>query len=382
MYDVLLVGAGPAGAALAGILAERGKRVLLLDKERFPRYKPCAGGVDGIALGALAALGIDPLVVQHDAPAELCVTSGGRYPARYQFERPLAVMTMRSELDDLIARTAVARGAEFHDDEQVKVARDNGRTVVVETAKGCYEGRVLVGADGVYSVVARTFGLNRHPMRYVLTEAEVAVEPEIQASWAGRLQIDISVWPLGYSWIFPKRSHLSIGTGVPRRAAKQLGVRFALFRQRSNLAEAKILAQRSHMIGFRRGREAIAANRVLLVGDAAGLVDPNTGGGIGWALQSARLASSAILSCLEGEAESVAGYTVLVDRELAPELRAARILRNSILLRFVLTGGRATGASALWHQVARLIRGEECYAAWYARSKLAKSLAWTAHVPL
>ena len=382
MYDVLIAGAGPAGAGVAALLAGQGARVLLLEKERFPRYKVCAGAVDGSAARALAAMGIDPAAVEEAAPTELCVTSDGRYPAWYQFERPLAKMTMRADLDALIADVAVARGAEFHDGEGVKVARDNGHGITVQTGRGCYEARVLVGADGVYSVVARDFGLNRNPIRYVATEAEIEVDGAAQASWAGRVQIDISVWPPGYSWIFPKRDHLSAGTGVPLRYARDLKQRFARFQQRAQLGGGRTLEQHAHMIGFRRGQEAIAAERVLLVGDAAGLVDPNTGGGIGPALQSAHLAAATLLPYLKGETGSLRSYTVRVDEELGSELRAARILHNMILLRLLITGGRATRHRELWHEVARVIRGEERYGEWYAHSRLARWLAWTKAIPL
>lgn len=381
-YDVLVVGAGPAGAGMAALLAAQGRRVLLLEKERFPRYKACAGGIDGVAVRALASMGIDAGPVVQDAPTELCVTSGGRYPAVYRFERPLALMVMRSDFDTLIARSAVARGAEFHDGEPVKTVLDDGRMITVTTAKGRYQGRTLVGADGVYSVVARTFGLNPNPILYVLAEAEVEVSAEVQASWAGRAQIDISVWPLGYSWIFPKRSHLSIGTGAPRRYAKQLALRFEQFSRSSHLENGAVLQQRSHMLGFRRRQAPLALDRVLLVGDAAGLVDPNTGGGIGWALRSAQLASAAILSYLGGDTRTLGDYTKLIDAELEPEFRAARVLRNGIILRFILTGGRATRHSGLWNQVARILRAEECYQEWYTHSRLAKWLAWTGAIPL
>lgn len=382
MYDVLVSGAGPAGAGVAGLLAEQGARVLLLEKERFPRSKACAGALDETAVRALEAMGIDAGAVQQDAPTELCVTSDGRHPARYHFERPLARMTMRADLDALIAGVAVARGAEFHDGEALKAVQDNGRGITVRASRGCYEGRVLVGADGVYSVVARSFGLNRNPIRYVVTGAEIAVDRAVQASWAGRMQIDISVWPLGYGWIFPKRDHLSVGIGVPLRHAKDLKQRFSCFQQRARLAEGRTLEQRSHMIGFRRGQEAIAGDRVLLVGDAAGLVDPNTGGGIGPALQSARLAATTILSYLKGETGGLHGYTAQVDEDLGRELRTARIFRNMILLRFIVTGGRATRHKELWHEVARVVQGEEQYREWYAHSRLAKCLAWTKAIPL
>lgn len=382
MFDVAIVGAGPAGGAVAALLAEQGVRVLLLEKERFPRYKACGGGVDGTAMRALGEMRIDPGSSWENAATELLVTSGGRFPAIYRFDQPFALMTVRSDFDALIARVAVDRGAEFHDAEQVRSVLDNGASIKVTTNRDAYEASVLVGADGVYSLVARTFGLNRDPILYVLTSAEVGVPEDLQTAWQGRAQIDISIWPLGYGWVFPKRNHLSIGTGVPRNSAKQLSSRFEGFWQGLGLRDSKLLLQRAHMLAFRRGRAPLAMDRVVLIGDAAGLVDPNTGGGIGWALRSARFAASTILSYLGGETGSLVGYTRLIDEEIEPELRAARALRNSIILRFIISRGRATYDERLWRQVIHVIRGEERYREWYANSKLAKGLAWTGFIPL
>lgn len=381
-YDALIVGAGPAGAGAAALLAEGGARVLLLEKERFPRYKACGGGLDGLAARALESMGIDLEAVQEDAPTELRITKGGCHPATYRFDKPLAITTMRSELDRLIAHAAAARGAEFHDGERVRSVSDDGLGITVATDRGSYRGRVLIGADGAYSLTARLFQLNRNPVRYVLTSAEIAPPTQVQESWVGRAQIDISVWPLGYGWVFPKRDHLSIGIGVPLRMAKRLRQYYDQFRRHTGLAEAKVLLQRSHMLAFRWKQAPLATGRVLLVGDAAGLVDPNTGGGIAWGLRSAQYAASSVLGYLGGEASDLSGYSRLIDQGVEPEFRAARILRNGIVLRFILTRGRATRHKRLWSEVVRVIQGDEQYREWFRRARLARLLTFTAAIPL
>jgi geranylgeranyl reductase family protein len=381
-YDAIVVGAGPAGAATALLLVRAGQRVLLLDKERFPRYKACGGGIDGIAGRVLAELGIDIGSVVEDTATDLRVTYQGRRPSRYHFDRPFARLVMRSEFDALMARVAAEAGAEFHDGEAVRGIRDDGLKVTVTTDRGSYVGSVLVGADGAYSLTARTFALNVDPILYFLTEVEAEPDPATQARWAGQSQIDISIWPLGYGWVFPKRNHLSLGSGVPRQCAKDLRPCLERFKARLQLQDAVIRSQRSHCIAFRRRGRSIAGDRVLLVGDAAGLVDPNTGGGIGWALRSACYASQTALSYLSGEAPCLRSYNAIIDRTIGRQFELARIVRNSIVMRFILLHGRATGQRAIWDQVVRVIQGEEEYSDWYARSRLPKALAWTGAIGL
>lgn len=382
MYDVLVAGAGPAGAATAAMLASQGFKVVLFDKEEFPRYKACAGGVDGVASAMLQRLGIDIGPLVEEMPDRLRVSYRGKNPSSYQFRKPLALMTMRSDLDALLAGNAAARGAAFHDGEAVKEIVDNGTSIEISTPKGRYEGKCLVGADGVYSKVARHFHLNPNAIRYVLTELEVQPDSKVMRQWKGVSQIDISIWPLGYGWVFPKRSILSVGAGVPFIRAKGLKPMVAGFLHNLGLDEFPVLTKRSHQISFRRSGAPVSASRVLLVGDAAGLVDPNTGGGIGWALRSAESAATAVASYLEGSRDGLLRYSEVIENTLGRESQLARIMRNTIVMHFMLFGARATGHRPLWEQVVRVISGEESYDRWYNRSKAVKFLGWSNRVPI
>lgn len=382
MYDAIVVGAGPSGSATAATLAAAGNRVLLLDQARFPRYKTCGGGIDGFAWRALQDLGvsIDPVV--EDCSRKLTVVYKGQGPTAYPWPQPLARMTMRTDLDHLLAQAAVERGAEFRDGVSVREISTDSQRVVIETSGGVFTASFLIGADGVYSPIARQFRLNRRPLLFVANEIELVTDPDTQAAWRERLLIDVSVWPMGYGWVFPKSGHLSVGWGMPKVCARQLRAAVATLRERNGLMGGRVLSNRSHMLGFRRPGQPLARGRVAVVGDAAGLVDPNTGAGIGWALRSGMLAGLAIVRALRDEASGLGDYQAAIDKLFVQELGSARVLRNLMMLQFLLFGHRATRLTGLWQDILLAATGERGYGEWYAGSRIGRALRWTNLLPI
>jgi geranylgeranyl reductase family protein len=382
IYDAIVVGAGPAGAGVATSLAGNGFRVLMLDKESFPRYKACAGGVDGLAQEMLNKLQIDISPVVEDTVTKLQVSYMGRNVNHYSLKDPLALMTMRPALDNLIARAAQERGVEFREGEAAKTAQDNGKTVAVATEKGQYEGRVLVGADGVYSRISKSFGLNKRPVSFICHEIEIRPETSVLDQWRSTIRVDTSLWPLGYGWVFPKKDLLSIGAGVPVFRAKGLVRTVQQFCSCLDLGSYETVKKHSHQIGFHRPGAPLARGRVLVVGDAAGLVDPNTGGGIGWALKSSDMAASVIRSYLSGGAHNLETYSGEIESSIGEQFIKARILRNTVVARYAAFGSRASAHREMWEQVVRVIQGKEQYTDWYGKSKLAPWIGWTSKIPI
>jgi geranylgeranyl reductase family protein len=382
VYDVIVIGAGPAGSAAAVTAAGGGARTLLIDKARFPRYKTCGGGIDGVTAQAIQDLGVDFEDAVEDRTREVVVSYCGRGPTTYRLDRPIAWMTMRTDLDALLARAAVQRGAEFHDGEAIQEIQADRDGVRVQTDRGGYRARVLVGADGVYSQVAKQFRLNRRPLLYVANEIELEAEPAAQTAWQGRLLVDLSLWPLGYGWVFPKRHHLSVGVGLPKQCARQAKPLVDRLRRWLSLEAGQVIRQRSHMLPFRRPGQPVVRGPALVVGDAAGLVDPNTGAGIGWAIRSGILAGETIGSFLRREVDSLRGYQQAIERAFGQEIVLARVMRNLLMLRFALFGHRTAGDRQLWQEIFAIVQGNRTYAEWYAGSPLAKALRWTTLIPL
>ncbi|HEU0335756.1 MAG TPA: geranylgeranyl reductase family protein [Gaiellaceae bacterium] len=303
--DVLVVGAGPAGSATALHLARGGARVVLAERARFPRDKPCGGGLTGRALRH-APCPVDAVVEDRVA----CFELGLRYRRRFErrSETPLILMTQRRRLDALLAEQAAAAGADLREAarvEDVVVAPDG---VTARLGEIRLHASVVVGADGANGTVARAAGLGEGIVRGVALEANVPwgrLDPE---RYRGRAVVELGVVPGGYGWVFPKQTHANLGVGGWGGEGPRLRGQLARLAHAHGLTDGDLAETKGHRLPMRRLGAPAARGRVLLVGDAAGLVDPLSGDGIYEAFVSARLAAEAILAGdLDGYAAALAG---------------------------------------------------------------------------
>lgn len=295
LHDAIVIGAGPAGCAAAYDLARSRRSVLLLDRRRFPRVKPCAGGVTIRALTALR-YPITP-VIRGVANATVFrlnesdgVTLGGKHP--------LCAMTVRTELDAFCLEQTIRAGADFRIVRAVESIEEREDRVVLETSDGELAARWVVGADGANSRVRRLIGGDSLPLGFAIEGC--APMPSADPP---PMTFDFGGVPSGYGWLFPKGDHVNVGLYTNDES-----VRFS--REELNGYARRTLGVDGlddivgHHIGERGWRARAGGNRVFLVGDAAGLVDPFLGEGIHNAVTSGQAAAYAIILGLSRGADA------------------------------------------------------------------------------
>jgi len=321
--DVAVVGAGPAGATTARELAVAGVRVALLEREPLPRYKSCAGG---IPLRTIRLLSFDLGPVIEDLVSGICVSHEGRAAFTRWSRGPFAAMVMRDRFDALLAERAEEAGALLLTNATVRALERDRDGFTLSAGRHRVRARYVVGADGANSFVARTTGLGTGLRETAALEAEIRAPAWQLERWRSVLNVDFGYRPWGYGWVFPKAERLSVGLVLPPGGGRDLRPALRRYLYNLGLENADIERVVGHKLRLRRGREPIAGAGVALVGDAAGLVDEFTEEGIYYAIASGRLAARAIIRALGSGVVSLLAYQRAVDREIQPELRAARAI--------------------------------------------------------
>ena len=353
-----MVGAGPAGATAALDLARAGLTVAIVDKASPPRYKTCGGGLVPRARQLLD----DDLAgcIERECDAELnLLDSGLSFVA--DLEHPMVTMTMRADLDRRLLDRALADGARLHAPWVLRDLEEIAGGWRLRSAEGSLEAGYVIAADGAGGRVAALAGW-RHGLRLIpALESEISVDAATFERFSKLARFDLDPVPHGYAWVFPKRRHLSVGCLCLR--PRQVRLKSALD---DYLARLDIRPQGREDHGFAipvapRAR-TLARRRVLLTGDAAGLVDPLTCEGISNALASAKLAAEAIARHRDRPDRVHAAYERALRSEILPELRLARLLAVCLygLPRLRTWVFRRAGQS-ISRSVGQVVAGRETY---------------------
>jgi len=328
--DVIVVGGGPGGSAAAREIATLGKRVMLLDREHFPRDKPCGGGLS-VKSVALLPFDISP-VVEHIATGAIVgdPISGS---ATQEAGEPVLFLTQRRRLDAFLLDQARAAGVDVREGQQVTDVHrrlDGAFEVVVSPDDGSedvvYTSLVIVGADGANGVVGRSLGFDPPAEYGVALEGNLPCPDGIPEWLRGHVLVSFAMLAGGYGWLFPKGDHINVGVGGLEAAGPELRDELARFCTLFGWDIERLEDLRGHRLPLWGPGRRVASGGAALVGDAAGLVEALLGEGMYSALASAHLLAPVVARYLEGATADLEPYQRALDRELAPSLqRAARI---------------------------------------------------------
>jgi geranylgeranyl reductase family protein len=313
-YDVVIVGAGPAGSTAAKRLAEKGVSVLLLDKAAFPRDKPCGGGLPTRVQKRFSY--IEPFV---DSISFGSSTSSSSL--RYKFElirdKPLLVNVLRKDFDDGLVHLAKKAGAAFLDEKTVTDVSVRENKVFISLDDGLtIQSKAVIGCDGTQSVVAQKTDLSKKlEMLCVCMVQEQPLTPaQLDTFFTQKRLVHLFIKAqgiAGYGWVFPKKNSVNIGIGEfqsalpkskPKTPLKETYEAFI-----GSLKQQKLLPSEFPIENVKGAilpifpLENTYTDRVLLCGDAAGFINPITGEGIYYAMVSGQIAAEVIADGLKAQ---------------------------------------------------------------------------------
>lgn len=353
-YDIIIIGAGPAGSTAAYYAARSGARVALVDRQTFPRDKVCGDGAASLILARLEAMGLAGWVQEHgfNAPEELLFSSPNGDAVRFRPDPPgpgvcYGRVIPRLQLDEALVRQAVAAGATLLEGVNLAGAdRDTpGRMVVRGTSNGRTSLRLaaplLITADGAHASFTRKLGLVKSGPDLVAVRAYF----EDVRGGDGLLEFHYdAVLSPGYAWIFPLtggRANVGLGTFVSRSRARGVNLKQELDRfirqnpyAAARLGQARLVGPvRGHPLRSRMDSVTPVADNILVAGEAAGLVNPLNGEGIGTAMLSGELAARHGLAALEAGDLSTGAlrpYAVDLQQQIGRRHAVFRLLQRII----------------------------------------------------
>jgi geranylgeranyl reductase family protein len=302
MYDVIIVGGGPAGSAAGRLSGQKGLRSVLFEKHRFPRYKACAGA---LSAQSLAYLGFD--LPKHLIERDV-------YGVRLHYrssviekhkDHRIATLVSRDSLDNYLLDKAKETGIEVHTGMKVDAFEEALDHITVYADGATYKAKFLIVSEGAHGHLKNKIRRADKKDEYsICVVAEIPEKNEIIDKYIlDAVDIHLGIARGGYGWIFPHEGYFSVGIGgIARELVKPREVmrNFLVAHGFANEYELK-----SHVIPVGGIERRIASNRVLLCGDSAGFADPFYGEGIAYAIRSGQLAVEAIIDYLEGNAETL-----------------------------------------------------------------------------
>ena len=340
--DIVVVGAGPGGVMAAQRLAKKGAQVALLEKNKVPWLKTCGDLVTREGLEALERSDLGEWTAQFKLVNRLRFTAPDkRVLDVFLGEKPVARMIPRLQMDELLVKEALRHGVDFREDCRVRRVEISERGVCAYADGLEVTAQMVILADGSHAPITRSLGLFKEQVDLIAVRQYLAGDIDPDGPLEFHFQEQIIP---GYTWMFPiGNGQVNVGAGTYFRRShnKEVDLRVWLEQfkalhptQADRLAKMEPMGPiRGHPLHTHLGGTQTHAERVLVVGDAAGLVGPFTGEGIAAALRSGERAADTVWDALQtgdfSEAR-LAPYTRSLEERYKADQRAARILRASL----------------------------------------------------
>ena len=375
-WDVAVIGGGPAGLAAASAAAAAGARTIVVERAEHPRYKTCGGGLLGVSRAAVAG---QIEVPARDEIRSATFTLHGRHDFTRSHGEALLAMVMREEFDAALLNRAEENGAVVRQRVAARAIEQADGSATARLADGTsVTATVIIGADGSSGVTARHVGAEFAQADLGL-ELEIAVPEAVRLRWAGRVLLDWGKIPGSYGWVFPKGDRLTVGVIAARGQGNLTKGYLREFVGRLGLAGLEVVRDSGHLTRCRTDESPLRRGRVVVAGDAAGLLEPWTREGISYALRSGALAGEvAAKAATSGDRaateSSLDEYAALVSATLVPDMQAGRVLLSAFT-RHTSTVHRGLSTARGWHAFVKMCRSEMTLAEIVARPSARFSLA-------
>lgn len=315
MFDCIIVGAGVAGASTAYHLAKAGHKVLVLEKSLFPRYKVCSGAVSP-AIAPWFDFDFSPAISRKVDQISLTWQMGDAINLALQSPEPMW-MVDRSVFDQFLIQKAQSQGAELRADTTVTGVQLQGNQWQVVTNQGNFAASYLIAADGALGGTSKLLKFKEKK-----TRRSVALETEIPPQLAndGKTYFDFGSINNGYIWNFPKADGRSLGITTFRgNDPKDLAKNLTTYAEKFGLTVKPGQIHES-VSAIWDGNQNLHTERALIIGEAAGLVDPLIGEGIRPGVLSGVRAAAAISAALGGDSQALAKFTQTIHQELGADM--------------------------------------------------------------
>ena len=320
MYDVIIIGGGPSGASAGRRAGKLGLNTLLLEKEEFPRYKPCGGGLSKHAISYLDFKLPGDIIEWEVTGAR--VSFGGQTIEAHK-DHCLSTMVSRDVFDNFLLEKAKEAGADVHTGEKVLQCVESPEYVKVTTEKGSYEAKFTIiaeGAHGLLKTCIRPVDRSEDCGICVVTEIP-AKEEEIKEKIGRTVNMRFGVAGGGYGWVFPHRTYYSVGIGgLVKDLTHPKEIMLEFLKYNGFTGDYKLKGHKIPLGGVKR---KITGLRTLLCGDAAGFVDAFSGEGLAYAISSGQFAAEVVAEiCMcNGRTKDLKKYESLCKDEFGTHLK-------------------------------------------------------------